>query len=79
MFITSFLVVLTFLILTDYSKLSWGEVLNLPVEKIILISLLTALFVSEVEGIGTYGEGLARFDGAKWTVYNTSNSGLPDD
>ncbi|CUS79184.1 TIGR00297 family protein [Candidatus Kryptonium thompsonii] len=55
MFITSFLVVLTFLILTDNSKLWWGDVLNLPVEKIILISLLTALFVSVVEGIGSYG------------------------
>ena len=22
--------------------------------------------------------GLAKFDGTNWTVYNTSNSGLPD-
>jgi ligand-binding sensor domain-containing protein len=27
--------------------------------------------------IGTYGGGLAKFDGVNWTVYNTSNSGLP--
>ena len=27
--------------------------------------------------IGTSG-GLARFDGTIWTVYNTSNSGLPE-
>jgi hypothetical protein len=27
--------------------------------------------------IGTYG-GLAKFDGVNWTVYKTSNSGLPD-
>jgi ligand-binding sensor domain-containing protein len=25
--------------------------------------------------IGTYGGGLAKFDGVRWTVYNTSNSG----
>jgi ligand-binding sensor domain-containing protein len=24
------------------------------------------------------GGGLAKFDGINWTVYNTSNSGLPD-
>ncbi len=24
------------------------------------------------------GGGLAKFDGVNWTVYNTSNSGLPD-
>ncbi len=28
--------------------------------------------------IGTYGGGLARFDGVNWTVYDTSNSELPD-
>ena len=28
--------------------------------------------------IGTWYGGLARFDGTNWTVYNTSNSGLPD-
>jgi len=27
--------------------------------------------------IGTDGEGLAKFDGVNWTVYNWSNSGLP--
>jgi len=27
--------------------------------------------------IGTYGGGLAKFDGTNWTVYDTSNSGLP--
>jgi ligand-binding sensor domain-containing protein len=27
--------------------------------------------------IGTYGGGLAKFDGINWTVYNTANSGLP--
>ncbi|MBU0488508.1 MAG: hypothetical protein KKD31_11230, partial [Bacteroidetes bacterium] len=27
--------------------------------------------------IGTYGDGLAKFDGSIWTTYNTSNSGLP--
>jgi ligand-binding sensor domain-containing protein len=27
--------------------------------------------------IGTRGGGLAKFDGVNWTVYNTSNSGLP--
>jgi membrane protein implicated in regulation of membrane protease activity len=29
--------------------------------------------------IGTYGGGLAKFDGTGWTVYNMSNSGLPSD
>jgi len=29
--------------------------------------------------IGTAAGGLAKFDGVNWTVYNTSNSGLPDD
>ncbi len=28
--------------------------------------------------IGTWA-GLAKFNGTNWTVYNTSNSGLPDD
>ena len=28
--------------------------------------------------IGTYGGGLAKFDGTFWTVYNIRNSGLPD-
>lgn len=28
--------------------------------------------------IGTWGGGLAKFDGTNWTVYNTSNSGLSD-
>lgn len=28
--------------------------------------------------IGTYGGGLAKFDGTNWAVYNSSNSGLPD-
>ena len=27
--------------------------------------------------IGTYGGGVANFDGENWTVYNTDNSGLP--
>ena len=27
----------------------------------------------------TYGYGLAEFDGANWTSYSTSNSGLPCD
>ncbi|MEN3037608.1 MAG: DUF92 domain-containing protein [Candidatus Kryptonium sp.] len=55
MFITSFSIVLIFLILTNNLKLWWGEFLNLSIEKIILISLLTALFVSLVEGLGSYG------------------------
>jgi ligand-binding sensor domain-containing protein len=28
--------------------------------------------------IGTWWDGLVRFDGNNWDVYNTSNSGLPD-
>ena len=28
--------------------------------------------------IGTDGGGLARFDGSSWTVYDTINSGLPN-
>ena len=28
--------------------------------------------------IGTNGGGLVKFDGVNWTVYNTWNSGLPD-
>jgi len=28
--------------------------------------------------IGTWGGGLAKFDGVNWVVYNTSNSGLPE-
>ncbi|MFW6020189.1 MAG: T9SS type A sorting domain-containing protein [Bacteroidales bacterium] len=28
--------------------------------------------------IGTWGGGVAKFDGTNWTVYNKSNSGLPD-
>ena len=31
---------------------------------------------SDNKWIGTY-EGLVKFDGSSWTVYNTSNSGLP--
>jgi hypothetical protein len=27
--------------------------------------------------LGMGGKGLAKFDGVNWTVYNTSNSGLP--
>jgi ligand-binding sensor domain-containing protein len=30
-------------------------------------------------GSAWVGGGLAKFDGVNWTVYNTSNSGLPDD
>ena len=29
-------------------------------------------------GLDYWGGGLAKFDGTNWTVYNTSNSGLPD-
>ncbi|MBI2968107.1 MAG: PKD domain-containing protein [Bacteroidetes bacterium] len=29
--------------------------------------------------IATYGGGVAKFDGTTWTIYNTSNSGLPSD
>jgi ligand-binding sensor domain-containing protein len=29
-------------------------------------------------GLELLVEGLAKFDGVNWTVYNTSNSGLPD-
>jgi ligand-binding sensor domain-containing protein len=29
--------------------------------------------------VGTWGGGLVHFDGTDWTIYNTSNSGLPDD
>ncbi len=28
--------------------------------------------------MATYSEGLAKFDGQNWTVYNSSNSGLPE-
>jgi hypothetical protein len=28
--------------------------------------------------IGTFGGGLAKFDGTDWTVYYTDNSGLPN-
>lgn len=28
--------------------------------------------------IGTYGGGVAHFDGVNWTIYNTANSGLPN-
>jgi ligand-binding sensor domain-containing protein len=34
--------------------------------------------VMEQKWIGTAGGGLAKFDGVNWTVYNTSNSGLPN-
>ncbi|MDZ7821593.1 MAG: two-component regulator propeller domain-containing protein [Candidatus Marinimicrobia bacterium] len=33
---------------------------------------------SDLLWIGTYNGGLVSFDGTDWTVYNTSNSGLPD-
>jgi ligand-binding sensor domain-containing protein len=29
--------------------------------------------------IGTWGSGLAKFDGTSWVVYNTQNSGIPHD
>jgi hypothetical protein len=29
-------------------------------------------------GLEQVVRGLAKFDGVNWTVYNTSNSGLPD-
>jgi hypothetical protein len=49
----------------------------------ILACLLILLDAIAIDGqgnkwIGTYGGGLAKFDGVNWTVYNTSNSGLPD-
>ncbi len=28
--------------------------------------------------VAVYNGGIAKFDGANWTIYNTSNSGLPD-
>ena len=43
-------------------------------------NIITAIAIDR-EGnkwIGTYN-GLAKFDGVNWTVYNTSNSGLPGD
>lgn len=55
MFLVSFLVVLISLILTSNLKLWWGDVLNLTIEETILVSVLTALFVSVVEGLGSYG------------------------
>jgi ligand-binding sensor domain-containing protein len=45
-----------------------------------LITWVRAIAIDE-EGniwIGTAGQGLVKFDGVNWTVYNTSNSGLPD-
>jgi ligand-binding sensor domain-containing protein len=45
--------------------------------------LITHVYAIAIDGqgnkwIGTYGGGLAKFDGVRWKVYNTSNSGLPD-
>ena len=40
----------------------------------------SALFDEEtIVWIGTYGDGLVKFDGKKWKVYNTKNSPLIDD
>jgi len=55
MFVSSFLIVFISLIFMNASKLWWGDVLNLSVDKIFLISFLTALFVAVVEGLGSYG------------------------
>ncbi|CUU09983.1 TIGR00297 family protein [Candidatus Kryptobacter tengchongensis] len=55
MFLISFLVVLIFLSLTGGSTSWWGNNLNLTFGEIVLISILTALFVSVVEGLGSYG------------------------
>lgn len=55
MFVVSFLVVFLSLIFTRYLELWWGEVLNLSMLKIFLISFLTALFATVVEGLGSYG------------------------
>ena len=42
---------------------------------------VTALAIASYgnKWIGTLEGGLAKFDGANWTVYNRSNSGMPSD
>ena len=52
-------------------------ILLIPVYRIIMFSSL-AIDGSGNKWIGTDGGGLAKYDGTNWTVYNTSNSGLPD-
>jgi len=44
----------------------------------IILIISSRSFSQNLEWIGTWGGGLARFDKTNWTVYNTSNSGLPD-
>ena len=52
-------------------------ILQIPVCRIIHVHSI-AIDGSGNKWIGTFGGGLAKFDGTNWTVYNTSNSGLPD-
>jgi hypothetical protein len=59
---------------------------NIMVEGLQILACLIKLWLVNaiaIDGqgnkwIGTYGGGLAKFDGVNWTVYKTSNSGLPD-
>ena len=52
-------------------------ILLIPVCRVIIVTCL-AIDGSGNKWIGTWNGGLAKFDGTNWTVYNTSNSGLPD-
>ena len=51
-------------------------ILLIPVCRIIIVNSI-AIDGSGNKWIGTWN-GLAKFDGTNWTVYNTSNSGLPE-
>ncbi len=55
MFMVSFLVVFLALIFTRNHELWWGKVLNFSMGELLLISSLTALFATVVEGLGSYG------------------------
>jgi len=51
---------------TDNSGLPYNDVIALAIDE------------QGNKWIGTFNDGLAKFDGEAWTVYNTRNSGLPD-
>jgi len=47
----------------------------------LLDDFITCITIDELNNkwIGTYSNGIAKFDGIEWEIFNTSNSGLPND
>ena len=43
-------------------------------------NMITSIDIEQngIRWIGTYDEGLAKYNGSDWTIYNTENSDIPD-